>query len=360
MNVEVLNTICISLIDELNKTGINSLLSQLSSNMQDMINRPQTPQYQQNVSNIKIEIISKLRKTKINDFSPFWKENLKELGFEGLLGNELADNIEKTFENNQITMSVAHQEIVNLSQKLSTLITSITQLINNFKTLNIGIEKLQSGQSEFEILIPRMAINQDMKQFSDEILEIKKIIDDFNELIIGSRPEIKLKTIASSDYSILLEILPKVGLELLKAISLIIITYQSILEIKKHHKELKQQGIPEEDLKGIENYANKKMAESISEGVTKLIEEYSSKMDKIDKGRKNELSISINMSMNKISNRIDNGYNFDVRFSDDKIDVDNDVEDEKEARQQINSMSKNLTFMNSTGEKILSLPEKKE
>lgn len=357
MNIEVLNAICLSLVDELNKTNIVNLLTNLSAHMQNMISQPQAPQHQQNVSQVKTDLISRLRGTRINDFSPFWKEHLKEIGFDGLYGNELADKIEEIFANNQITIFVAHQEIVKISQKLSSLVTCINQLVSDLKTLNIGFEKLQDGQSEFGVLIPRMAINQDIEQFADEIVEIKKIIDDFNELITESRPEIKLKTIASSDYSILLDILPKVGLGLLYAISLIITTYQSILEIKKKHKELKAQGLPDDALKGVEDYANKKMADSISQGVDELIKTYASKMEK---GRKSELSIAINMSMNKLSNRIDSGYNFDVRFSDEKIEEEMNDENEEETKQQIRDMSKNLKFMNQSGEKILCLPEKTE
>jgi hypothetical protein len=357
MNIEVLNAICMSLVHEFKKTYILDILAQLSAHMQNMINQPQDHQYQQNVSQVKVNLILKLRETGINDFSPSWKEHIKKIGFEGLYGYELADKIEGIFDKNQTTISVAHQEIVKIHKKLSLLIPCVNRLVSDLKTLNIGFEKLQDGQSEFEILIPRMAINQDIKQFADEIIEIKKIIDDFNELIIGSRPEIKLKTIASSDYSILLDILPKVGFGLLTAISLIITTYKSILEIKKHYKELKTQGIPDDDLKVIENYAHNKMADSISQGVNDLIEKYASK---IEKGRKSELSIAINMSMNKLSNRIDSGYNFDVRFSDEKIDEEMNEKDKKKARQQIRDMSKNLKFMNQSGEKILSLPEKTE
>jgi hypothetical protein len=357
MNVEVLNMICLSFIDELNKINIVNLLAQLSGYMQSMISQPHVPQHQQNVSQTKTILISELNKTKINDFSPFWKENLKEIGFDGLLGNELADNIEKIFANNQITISVAHQEVVKIHQKLSSLITCITKLSDNFKKLNIGIEKLQGGQGEFEVLIPRVAINQDLKQFSDEILEIKKIIDDFNELIVGSRSDIKLKTIASTDFSILLEILPKVGFGLLMAINSIIVTYKTILDIRKHHKELKDKGVPTEALEGIKDHAEKMMADTISQSVSELITKYASNMES---GRKNELSISINMSMNKLSNRIDRGFNFDIRFSDDKFDDEMNEKDEGVVRQQIHDMSKNLSFLNLSGEKILSLPEKEE
>jgi hypothetical protein len=357
MNIEVFNAICMSLTEEFNKTNIVNLLTNLSAYMQNMVSQPQVPQHQQNVSQLKADLILKLRGTRINDFSPLWKEHLKEIGFEGLYGYELADKIDGIFAQNKMTISVAHQEIANIHQRLSVLVTCINRLVSDLKTLNIGFEKLQDGRSEFEILIPRMAINQDIEQFADEVMEIKRIIDDFNELIIGSRPEIKLKTIASSDYSILLDIFPKVGVGLLTAISLIITTYQSILEIKRHHKELKAQGVPDNALKSVEDYANNKMADSISQGVNDLIKTYASN---IEKGRKSELSIAINMSMNKLSNRIDSGYNFDVRFSDDQNDVEMDDRNEYEARQQIQDMLKNLKFMNLSGEKILSLPEKTE
>jgi hypothetical protein len=355
MNVEIFNAICTDVSIELQRIDLIAHLKKLTSHMQSMISQPQTPQHQQDVSNLKATIISQLKTSKSNDYSPFWKENLKEIGFDGLLGNELADTIESIFNENQITISVAHSQLAAISQKLSTLSTTITQIVQNLKTLNIKSEHLEKGQSEFVALIPRIAIKEDVKQFSDEILETKRIIDDFNELIIGSRPAVKLKTIASSDFCISLDMLPQVAFGLLSAINLIIITYQSILEIRKSHQELKKQGVPDENLKGVEDYANQKMADSISTGVNELITKYAAKMDA---GRKSELSISLTMSLNKLSNRIDNGYNFDVRFSEDKLDDQANETEEAEKREQIQDMSRNLEFMNLTGEKILCLPEK--
>ncbi|GHV93102.1 hypothetical protein AGMMS50268_36050 [Spirochaetia bacterium] len=354
MNVEILNTICINVIADIQKTGIVNLLSQLSTNLQNMINQPQVPQHQQNVSNVKEQLIAQLHDSKFNDFSPFWKENLKEIGFDGLLGNELACRIEDIFNQNQITLSVVNTEIAKISQNMVSLNTTVTQLVDNLKVLNISNEKLENGESEFGVIIPRIAINQNFQQFSDEIIEIKKIVDDFNELVIGTRPEITLKTIASSDYNVLLELIPKVGLAILGAISTIVLTYQSILEIRKLNHELKEQGVPEKNLRGIEEHANEKMAAAVSQGVSDLLAKFASNMEK---GRRSEMTISLTKSMNKIANRIDSGYNFDVRFSDEKIDKEMDEEQEEKVKQEIQKLSKNLEFMNLTGEKILSLPE---
>ena len=353
MNVETLNTICSNLTDELNSTKIIEQLNQLASNLQYMVSQPQAPQHQQAVSTLRQSIYKILQTTKINDYSPYRREVLKGMGFDKLLGNELAERIESIFKNNVITSSIAHAEITAITTQLRNLHSSITQLVNNFNSLNIKCSILEEGKSEFSVTIPRKAISQNFSQFSEEMKELRKIVDDFNELTIGSRPEIILKTIASSEYEIILEVLPITAVCIFIALEKIINIYKSLLEIRNLQKGLKRQGVPEEKIQGIEEYESQKMTDCIDECVKDLVRKFGSK---IEAGRKQELSISFTKTIAKLANRIDSGFNFDVRFNDDDIEKMK-TEEKTLSKKQIQDMSKTLEFVNMTDEKILSLPE---
>ncbi|MCL2520614.1 MAG: hypothetical protein FWE37_06405 [Spirochaetaceae bacterium] len=364
MNVEVLNTILNELKDELNKTGIVNLLNDLATNMQTlaapssqiMITHLPIPKHKQNVSQIKITLTANLRQSKVNDFPFLWKESLKHIGFEGLLGNELADKIEDIITKSQTAPAVAYEELVAIAKRVTSLVTAITQLTAINKILHIGTQKLQSGQSELEALVPRTAINDNMEEFLSETKKLKMFVDVFNELVTGTRGGVKLKTIASSDYSLTVAISPKVGLCMLKAVSLTIVAYKHVLDIRKHYMGLKYGlGVPLNEVENLEKYANEKMEESLVQGITQLAEENISSVIKPE--RKTELLVLIHGAIRELANRIDRGYCVDVRFSDGRIDDDMTIEEEKKVREQIKELSKHLEFKNVSGGRILSLQE---
>lgn len=360
MNVEILYYIGSTFQEDIKNSNILNLLNNLSSQLKGMINQPQQSNYQQNVSDTRNQLIKILHETKINNYPPSWKQILSELGFEGLKGDELCEEIERIFNENKITPSTVLKQISDIYQKFDKLNKALNDMLSSFKVFNIDKEELKSGESEISILIPRKAVHENINNFIRELDEFKKIVSDFNELAIGTRPEIKLKTIASSDYQILLNILPKTAVCIIIGIEIVIRIYKDILDIRKSHKELKEKGVPKKNLAGIENYANNKMADGIAEGVKELIKEFGSHLKP---GRKKEMEISLKYSLNKISNRIDNGFNFDVKMKEEKISEDDSDKDSKDNKNQkyfkiIQEKSKELEFLNLSGDKILSLSEK--
>lgn len=79
---------------------------------------------------------------------------------------------------------------------------------------------------------------------------------------------------------------------------------------------------------------------------------------KEDKGRKNELTKSVRISLNKIANRIDNGFNIEVRAA--PATKPDEIENNPillKAIETIQAATSNMQFLKLEGNPILRLPE---
>jgi len=359
MNAERLHAIAIAVIDDINRTKTDSTLQTLVKSLQNQVSQPQSPEFQQQVSQHLTTLCTTLIDAPSNSFSPAWREALNELGLHDLLGNNLRSRIQEIFQRNQITPSVALEELRSLHQQLAACKASLGQLIASFQQLKIGAEELAPGQCEVGVLVPRLAVNNKLNEFAKDLGDLSNIFGAFSELTTGSRPGFDIRSISSSDLNVFLEMLPVVAAAIAVAVERLVGLYKQTLEIKKLHRELRNTGIPSEELKGILNYPNTIMKEGIEQLTTDLLNKY---YDKKDEGRGHELTTELRFSLNKIAKRIDKGYSVEVRVQ--------PITEEEQATgkggktcenaehiQVILAASKNIEFLLMEGEPILTLPE---
>lgn len=363
MNAERLHAIAAALRADLTSSSVESHLQQLFSALQNQVNQPGQPVYQQQVSQFYETLRTALANAESNTFSPTWMQVLDEIGASNLLGVSLDERIEEIFSRNQITPSVALQELQTISTKVQALGAALDQLLAAFKQLGIGAEELPPGDCEVGILVPRTFVNNRLDKFSDELGELNQIFGVFSEVATGGRPGFGIRAISSSDLSIFLDAAPVVGACVSVAIERIIALYKQLLEIRKLQGELAKQGLEKENLKGIENHANTVM----DNGIEKLVEELLTEFHhNDDNARRNELSIELKYTLKKIANRVDRGFNIEVRMTEPKeVEVgegstdDQDAKDQARHHTRITSAAKTLQFLKLEGEPILSLPEEK-
>jgi hypothetical protein len=234
------------------------------------------------------------------------------------------------------------------------LASAVQQIRSAFITLKIPAKDLEPGESELGVLVPRVAVHNYLGEFADELDELRFILAIFQEVVTGKREDFEIRTISSSDLSVYLEIMPPVAACIAIALDRLIETYKKILEIRKLHGELKNQKVPEEHLKGIEQHAN----EAMEKGIDKLIPVGLDTYCKAKAERRNELANGLRISLNKMANRIDRGYNFEIRVQPIK-EAKTDGDPNAEYINAILQTSKTLEFMKVEGPPVLSLPETK-
>ncbi len=108
MNAERLHVLCLSLQKEINQINIHQKLQQAVQFLQQIVNQPQQPQPQQQLSNVLTQLHNEVSDSKSDAFSPAWRQALEEIGGEELLGIALSERIREIIERNQITPSAAH------------------------------------------------------------------------------------------------------------------------------------------------------------------------------------------------------------------------------------------------------------
>ena len=359
MNTERLHVIARAVVDDIEECKLKKRLEQLTNQLQNLVNDPSQPQHQQNVSERLKDISEELKESKSNSFPPTWKQSLNNLGWDGLLGNQLLETLNEIFSRNQITPSIAYEEVNEIKDKINTLESAFSHLIDSFEALGIGADDLNPGECELGVLVPRDFVKNKLEDLGKELHELNKIFDIFSEIATGSRPGFEIREISSSDLSFFLDILPEVAVCMAVSIERIIATYKRILEIRKLRSELNEVGVPKSKTKSIEEHANTMIDDEIEKISSQVLDEYYVGENK----RKNELNVELKHALKDIAARIDRGFNIEIRVE--PIEENEEEVDEKNGKRkqninQILESAKTLKYLKGEGDPILCLPESNE
>lgn len=341
--------------DDLQATGVVATMQQLRDALRNQVNAPQEPTYQQQVSTA----LQQLAEARGHAFPPTWEQALEELGIQGLLGQQLVDAVREIFERNQITPSVALEEIQALTGRLEATVAALDQLLAALSHFRVGSEDLDAGEAEVGILIPRDVIDNELGQLGGEFVELQKLLRPFLEVATGSRPAVEVRAISSTDFGVFLDIAPEAAAFIAVAVERVVALYKTLLEVRTLRQGLRDQGVPDASLVGVDEHANEHMTTGIATAVDELVDSKTG----IESGRKNELKTELRWALNAFANRIDKGYNIDVRAGEpEQTDTDADadgasVDELAKAFRLIADVSPGLRFINRSGDPILSLPE---
>lgn len=360
MNVERLHAIAKAVNAEIGQMDLVGKMTALQSALTNQANAPQEPGYQQSVATSRQALADVLADAPSDSYTPTWRQAIEELGFDDLLGAELLERIDEIFNRNQITTSVARDDVTQLAAHLQELVTALQSMLDSLAYFKIGSEELEPGEAEVGVLIPRPAVKEELPKLGEEFEELQKILGPFLELAEGSRPPLKVRTISSSDFTVYVAMAPGAALSVATALDKILDVYKKILDIRASHQQLADQGVPPDVLAPLEDHANNRMAEETERIASEMVD---ASTTVADSGRANELKIEIRFSLNALANRIDHGYNVDVRAkpepepTEDGTEPDADGVANRQTLRQITDLAPNLAFVNRTGKPILSLPE---
>lgn len=354
MNVERLHAISLAVRADLEATRSVEIMRSLRDSLRNQVNAPEEPSHQQQVSDAVQALADSLSDAASNGFPPTWLQALEELQVDDLLGAALLARVNSIFDRNQITPAIAADSIQTLTEEVEQFETALLQLLGGLSAFGIGSEELASGEAEVGVLVPRAAVGNELDQLGSELVALQRIFDPFLELASGSRPPLIVSTIASSDFAVFVEMAPPAAALVALAAERIISGYKNVLEIRRLRQELRDEGVSDEHLAGIDDHANTHMTDVIDPLVEELVDQGFGN----DSGRKNELRTELRLSLNALANRIDIGYNIDVRAADDSPESEDDTPNgEQSALQFIIETSQNLRFINRTGQPVLSLSE---
>ena len=374
VNAERMHAVARKLREDLQETDLAGLLQRLSEAMTNMVNAPQEPSYQQNVSTLRAEIGTALRDSMVNTMSPVELQVLDEWGVSHLLGGALLEQIENAFDANQCTIQTALEQVSSFVQPVQGLESQLDQLVGALRGLRIGAEELQPGEFEIDVLVPRAVVRDELGELGTELTELEKILLPFLELVTGSRPGITVRSVGSSDFTLYLAAAPGVAVAIAKAVDEILKVYERIQNIRKTKAEIEALQLGdgadetiEQSVGPLEAYANSAMQGGTTEIARAIVEEF--KSERLPEGREFQLEIEVRRSLLKVAERIDDGYNIAVRVGELPPAEEEGEETEdgdsaeaaarRELTEQVRAVeertSRSRSLMNLTGSPILSL-----
>lgn len=357
MNAERLHATALAVRADLEATNVPALLSQLAAALRESVESPADPDSQQQAASSREQLIAALTSARANDFSDAWRLSLEELGVWGLLGVNLRDRIEEIFQRNEITLAAAATEIEDLNVQLGGLVERLDQLIAGLAGFQIGAEELDQGEFEVGFLIPRAAVDNELEELGREFVALDSILGPFMELAGEGRPDLEIRSIASSDFQIYLVAAPGIALTLAKVIESLLSSYEKIRNIRAAAFNLQDvDSVPDEAIEPLVAHANERMSIDIDAFAQELVAEVA---DRLPAGREHELRIEVNRSLRRLARRIDEGYSIEVRAftpteeEDEEAAAPDAVADTARA---ITARQPYMRRMNLTGKPILELP----
>ena len=355
MNAERLHGITVTLRKELTDNNILDKFQTFVNSLQTYVQQQNNAGIQQQFATSRDDFLNAVTATPSDAFSPVWRQLLTEMGGANLFGSALKERVRQALDRNQMTPSVALNEITQILSELQAFRDSLNNLDAALNHFHIESEELAPGQAEIALLIPRRAVDDKLSEFANELEEIEFILNALSEVATGHKDDLKIRTISSSGLMIFLAASPAFGLIVAKAIDFVVSTYKKILEIKKLQLEITRLELPEEVSEKTKAHANALMEEQIEQFSVEIVNQHCSS----DDGRKNELTTAVKISLNKMANRIDKGFNFEVRIVPPKS-LTKDDKAVQEAVKAIQDASFNMQFLKLEGPPILTLPEDAE
>jgi hypothetical protein len=328
--------------------------------LQNQVSNPGHAPYQQQVGSTLQGLRAALAAARSNSLSPAWELAAREMGAYELMGSRLMTKLDEIFARNQITPTIAHQEVAQLLRELELLESALSNFVSSCGALHVDPETLRPGESELGVLLPREFFSNSLDGFARELERLNRNLGPFAELSTGSRPGYEIRSLSSSDLSVFLEMAPKVAACVAVAVERIVALYKQLLEIRALRDRLSGQGLPQAALQGVDSHANGVMTLGIDALVTELLNKYAPGKEA---GRINELRVELTSALKSIANRVDRGVRIEIRVE--PLRTGDEAGDEAggpdaEDVQIALAASKQIEFLRPAGEPILSLPEPTE
>jgi hypothetical protein len=354
VNSERLHAIVDLLQGEVAET--NSQLGALVERVRQSANSPGDPDLQRSITESREQLYQMLERAPSERLSPAGREALKELKVTGLLGNGLRKRVDEIFRRTSITPATAADELERLFTDVQQLWELLTNLNSAFEQLGIGIEELAPGEVEVSFLIPRHAVHDELEALGREFINIKRILGPFQELT-GSREDVSVRAIASSEFAAFLLLGAIVAANFAKALETVLNIYEKVLNIRKASKQLEGTGIEPDYVAGLEERAKTMTKDEIEQFVGQLLDERS---PTDDQERQRELRVDLEKQVMELAKRIDLGYRVDLQAR--ELPPTDDLEEperaqERAAVEDVLAARDRLRAFKLTGKPILGLPE---
>ena len=311
MNTERLYELLEKLTAEASRVAVVEKLEQLIQHITNQVNDPTNASHQTEFSKALTQLRTAMGKSWFNQLTPLESDVLEKMDLDMLAGQRLTNRIGELMRENGMLPAVVRDELNKISGRLKSGLEDVKGTIANFQ--NLGLDEgraLEPGVGELALRIPREFIGQSFASFIEDAQFLKELVTTNVELIEGKHDDLTLRSLASSDYGIFLEVGPQVVAFTVLAIERMMAFYKSILEVRVLRDQLKERDVPAAVLDPIEANVQDRIKEVARRGIEDALKEVKAKADK---ARANELKNHAAILFTRLLEKLENNYDLDGR-----------------------------------------------
>lgn len=366
MNVEQLHAVCQELRNEIHETNFIGTLQELAEALQQSVAQPQSSQFQEKIGVLREQLHSTLSAIESDSRPVTTKAIIEEIGATDLLGENLLQQINESFQQLDVTPSLVHNDVGRIVRELSEFQKSLDGLLAGFRSFGISADTLSPYTAELGVLIPRGDNRESLRVFAADVRKLNGELQPFHELVTGKSADFRIRSLSSSDLAMFLDVLPETAAAIVGTVWALTNAYDKFLDIRLKRKELSDAGVPDESLEPIDSWA----AEIISKQVDEITRELMDEFEDVERpsGRRNEVEGLLKLSIKKLAGRLDVGYHFSARVGEPEEPEADESEDEaatepalqefylkQEVAKSINQDASKLALRRMGGDPILPL-----
>jgi hypothetical protein len=250
-----------------------------------------------------------LDESELNNVHPTRRAIFDEIDASKFLGRGLLVTIEHAVSANNLSPSLAVQELQKVHADVTAFQQVIASISKGFTALNVEYDGLEPNEGELGISIPRELVGADFASFVKELKQYSIAFNAFNEVVTDNAEPLNVRVISSSDWQFYLLAAPFVLEVLSRTLKEIAEILRKLVDIKTNLKDLMDKGVPEHATIPLKEYGEEFLEKKLTELADKIIAE---NYKKDDDGRRNELSNHLTQSLKFITHRIDLGVKVDI------------------------------------------------
>ena len=354
-------------------------LGQLVDHLEQLTGEPADGDHQRNVAESRTRLLETLRASPSNGYPPSWKNVLRGYGLSYFLAENVMAAVNEAFTANDITPQTVFERLQSVNSDLANYHQVTGGILIGFERLGVETEFLKEGDVEIAYTVPREIYEGSPSKLGKEFHEIELLLKPFAEMAMGQAHEFKVRSISSSDFTIVLGVAGVTilgGAQVVRLIAAavrdIIASYKDVVEIRLMKAKLGDMGgaLDKRDAAtvALEEFVQARIDKGLAEAACRL----SKKFNVIeDSGRAHEIQNYMHINMKKIAARLDHGYDIETRMGElpkpKAQGEDGDVEEDgvesqdakelREAQEMISAAHREQLTFEREGEPILSLPD---
>jgi hypothetical protein len=225
--------------------------------------------------------------------------------------SDVASEVDRLIQENPMTPQVALEKISQMVGKREAYLSLMRELQNKLQAIGIEPSRVQPGQAEIGILIPRALFQNHLAELINELRALNMIVRAFSEVATGAPEPAEIHQISTSDPVFILGLSVSTIALFGKVVKWALETWKQVEEIKKVRAEAQRIKVFTE--KEIKDTFDGKIDESIKLAIDKEVLGLLPPSDK-DTGREHELRTNLAWALDSVLTRVERGMTVEIRF----------------------------------------------